>query len=388
MPQTAQRGGGVATPGQMMPVGRFENDTRQQIITLSNMTPQTPGTAGQITTQQLPTSGYLSSIWMLLQGTTTTTSAQSATVLAYPTAPWNFLRKIRVYTNMGVELVNISGYGLYLYQSVQRTGLDIDTIVNSMSYAATDGGSNNTVKSRYIGHTSSLAASSSETWKAGYYLPISWGTAGKAGLQLLQDDAVKYYLELTWGDLTDLYASTSGTPALSSVSVTPMVETFSTPRNPANRPDLSYSKLILEETQAFDNGTGVSTFKMVTGNMVTRLIHELSNQTSSVAHPLDPSEVTLLRMDYAQTQVPYNLNPDVQLLRQAFLYGRNLPQGVYVWELAEALGLPELPTMRDVIDTLMLTNLQSEITLSGVTLSSSRLRTIKEWLVPNRNFGG
>jgi hypothetical protein len=374
---------------QAMPVGRFESDTRQQIITQTPMVPPQPGTAGQIVTQQLPTSGYLSAIWMLLQGTTTTTSAQSATVLAYPQPPWNFIRKIRVYTNMGVELVNLSGYGLYLYQSCLRTGLDIDTIVNSLTYAVTDGATNNTVKSRYLVHPTSLAASSSETWKAGYYLPIAWGTGGKAGLQLLQDDAVKYYLELTFGDLTDLYASTSGTPTLSAVSVTPMVETFSTPRNPANRPDLSYSKVILEESQPFDNGTGVSTFKMVTGNMVTQLIHELSNSTSAnVAHPLDPAEVTLLRMDYAQTQVPYNMNPDIQLLRQAFLYGRNLPQGAYVWELAEALGLKELPTMRDVIDTLMLTNLQSEITLSGVTLNSSKLRTIKEWLVPNRNFGG
>jgi hypothetical protein len=371
---------------QAMPVGRFESDTRQQILTLSPMVPQTPGTAGQVVTQQLPTSGYLSAIWMLLQGTTTTTSAQSTTIGTYPQPPWNFLRKIRVYTNMGVELVNLSGYGLYLYQSTLRTGLDIDTIVNSLSYAATDGGANNTVKSRYLVHPSGLGVSSTETWKAGYFLPIAWGPGGKAGLQLLQDDAVKYYLEITYGDLTDLYASNSGTPALTNVSVTPMVETFSTPRNPANRPDLSYSKVILEETQAFDSGTGVSTFKMVTGNMVTQLIHELSN--GATAKPLDPSEITLMRMDYASTQVPYNINPDLQLLRQAFLYGRNMPQGCYIWELSEALGLKELPTMRDVIDTLMLTNLQSELTLSGVALSSSKLRTIKEWLVPNRNFGG
>jgi hypothetical protein len=382
MPAATQQQG----QAQAMPVGRFESDTRQQIITLSPMVPPNPGTAGQIVTQQLPTSGYLSEIWMLLQGTTTTTAAQSTVVGTYPQPPWNFIRKVRVYTNMGVELVNLSGYGLYLYQSTLRSGLDIDTIVNSLTYAATDGGSNNTVRSRYLVHPTSLGVSSSETWKAGYRLPIAWGTSGKAGYQLLQDDAVKYYLELTFGDLTDLYTSNSGSPALSNVSVTPMVETFSTPRNPANRPDLSYSKFILEEQQPFDTGSGVTTFKMVTGNMVTRLIQELSN--GATAKPLDPSEVSLLRMDYASTQVPYNINPDVQLLRQAFLYGRNLPQGCYVWELAQALGLPELPTMRDVIDTLMLTNLQTEITLSGVTPSSSKLRTIKEWLVPNRNFGG
>ena len=108
----------VQGPSQAMPVGRFESDTRQQIITLSAMVPQTAGTAGQITTQQLPTSGYLSALWMILKGTTTTTSAQSTTVGTYPQPPWNFLRKIRVYTNMNVELVNLSGYGLYLYQLV------------------------------------------------------------------------------------------------------------------------------------------------------------------------------------------------------------------------------------------------------------------------------
>ena len=382
----AAKTNGQVVTAQAMPVGRFESDTRQQIIPLTTMSPPNPGTAGQIVTQQLPTSGYLSSIWMTLSGTTTTTSAQSATVGTYPKPPWNFLRKIRVYTNMGVELVNVSGYGLYLYQSTLRTGVCVDQIVNSLTYATTNGGSNATVKSRYMANPgATLAASATETWKCGYYLPIAWGTGGKAGLQLLQDDAVKYYLELTFGDTTDLYSATSGTPTLT-CAVNGMVETFSTPRNPANRPDLSYSKMILEETQPLDAGTGVSTFKMVTGNMVTKLIHEFSN--GSTAAPVDPAAVSLLRMDYASTQVPYNLPPDVQLLRQAFLYGRNLPQGVYIWELAEALGLPELPTMRDVIDTLMLTNLQSEITFSGLTLASSKLRTIKEWLVPNRNFGG
>src|SRR5438552_14381764 len=150
-----------------MPVGRFESDTRQQIITLSPMTPPNPGTAGQIVTQQLPTSGYLSAIWMLLAGTTTTTSAQSGAIGAYPQPPWNFVRKIRVYTNMGVELVNLSGYGLYLYNRVLRGALDIDVHATSdfLTYAATDGGGNNTVRSRYIAHPAGLGVSSNETWK-------------------------------------------------------------------------------------------------------------------------------------------------------------------------------------------------------------------------------
>jgi hypothetical protein len=376
-----------ATAAQM-PRGRFESDTRESLVDLATMTPPNPGTAGQISVQQLPTAGYLSDLYFILTGTTTTTSAQSATVLAYPQPPWNFLRKIRVYTNMGVELVNISGYGLYLYNRVLRGAMDIDTHATAdfLTYAVTNGGANATVRSRYLAHPTSLGVSSSETWRAGYWLPITWGTAGKAGYQLLQDDAVKYYFEVTWGDLTNLYASTSGTPTLSNVTVQPIIRTFATPRNPINRPDLSYSKFLLEENQALTAASGTNTFKLVTGNMVTKLIHVLENGETFA--PVDPAAVTNFRMDYANTQVPYSLNADLQLLLQEFRYCKPLPQGCYVWDLAMALGLPELPTMRDVIDTIMLTNLESEITVSGLTLAGSNLRTIKELLVPNRNFGG
>jgi hypothetical protein len=370
-----------------MPRGRFESDTRESLTDLSVMTPPTAGTAGQISVQQLPTAGYLSDLFFTLSGTATSTSAQSGVAKTYPAPPWNFVRKVRVYTNMGVELVNISGYGLYLYNRVLRGGLDIHTHATSdfLTYATTNGGSNATVRSRYFDAIADLGVSSTDTFKCGWWLPITWGTTGKAGYQLLQDDAVKYYLEFTWGDVNDLYTSLSGTPTIA-CQIAPVIRTFATPRNPVNRPDLSYSKFLLEESQALTAASGVNTFKLVTGNMITKMIHVLEN--GSTLAPVDPAAVTNFRMSYANTQVPYSLNPDLQLLIQEYRYLKPLPQGVYLWDLAMALGLPELPTMRDVIDTIMLTNLQSEITVSGLTLSSSNLRTIKEMLVPNRNFGG
>lgn len=376
-----------AAPTQQMPRGRFESDTRESLTDLQVMTPPNAGTAGQISVQQLPTAGYLSDLYFTLSGLVTTTAAQSGVAKTYPAPPWNFLRKIRVYTNMGVELVNISGYGLYLYNRVLRGGLDIHTHATAdfLTYATTNGGSNATVRSRYFDAIADIGVSATDTFKCGYWLPITWGTAGKAGYQLLQDDAVKYYFEVTWGDVTDLYTSLSGTPSLTA-SVTPIVRTFATPRNPMNRPDLSYSKFLLEESQQLTAASGVNTFKLVTGNMITKMIHVLEN--GSTLAPVDPAATTLFRMDYANTQVPYSLNTDLQYLLQEFRYCKPLPQGVLVWDLAMALGLPELPTMRDVIDTLMLTNLQSNITVSGLTLASSNLRTIKEMLVPNRNFGG
>lgn len=365
--------------------GNFLADTRQALITLSPMVPATADTAGVVTTQQLPTSGYLSAIWFILQATTTTATGASNVVKPYPQTPWGLIRKIRVYTNMGVDLWNTSGYGAYLYQRSLRTAWDPQLNQAPLSYAATNGGSNATMFSRYSVPATSLAAGSSEIVKAGFYLPIAWGTMGQAGLQLLQDDAVKYFLEITWGDHTDLYSTFGAGATLTGETLTPVVETFATPRDPNNRPDLSYSKLVIEEQQPFDTGTGVNTYKFVTGNMVTRLIHYLEN--GSTLAPVDPAAVTQLRMDYAQTQVPYNINPDVEIFREAILRALQMPQGVYTWELACALGLPEFPTLRDVINTIKLTNLQTEITTSGLTLAGNHaIHTIKEMLSPNRRF--
>jgi len=363
--------------------GNFLADTRQALITLAPMVPATADSPGIVTTQQLPTSGYLSAIWFILSATTTTTSAGSNVVKPYPQTPYGLIRKIRVYTNMGVDLWNTSGYGAYQYMKSLRTACDPAKAPNSISYAATDSG-NNSVFSRYFNPATSLASGASEVVRAGFYLPIAWGTMGQAGLQLLQDDAVKYFLEITWGDHTDLYATFGTGATLTGETLTPVVETFATPRDPNNRPDLSYSKLVIEEQQVFDSGAGVNTYKFVTGNMVTRLIQWFEN--GATAKPLDPTEFSLMRLDYAQTQVPYNINPDVELFRQRFLYSLDQTQGTYIWELAAALGLPEFPTLRDVINTIKLTNLQTEFTLTGVTPSASAFKTVKEMLSPNRRF--
>src|SRR5690242_16859721 len=106
--QTRRPGAEQRTPGN------FLADTRQSLITLSPMVPATQDTAGIVTTQQLPTSGYLSAIWFIMQATTVTASGASNVVKPYPKTPWGYIRKIRVYTNMGVDLWNTSGYGAYL----------------------------------------------------------------------------------------------------------------------------------------------------------------------------------------------------------------------------------------------------------------------------------
>lgn len=362
-------------------LGDFNRGTRQSVLKLPIQS--YPGAAGQITTQLLPQTGYLAGVWLLLKGTTTTAAASSTTVATYPVLPEAFIRRIRIYNNQGVELWNTSGYGAYLYQRTLRSSFD--PAVDGFDF--TFGGGLNPLN-RYHSNPSSLGASASETWKAAFFLPIAWGASLQAGLQLAQDPAITYNLEITWGDATDLYSATTGTVTLSAVTVTPMIELYHVPPQGYDLPRLSFTKTVLEEIIPLATGTGDNTVKFVTGNMLTRHIMEFSN--GSPRAPIAPATaaaadlITNIKTRYSQTQIPYDQDAAVFLFRQRFLYGLDLPAGVFVTELSDAMGLPELVSTRDILNTARLTDLDFIATLSGVTLNGGQVRVIKEQLVANR----
>lgn len=367
--------------------GNFNAATRQTLINLPAQV--YPGSAAQITRLDLPQTGFFAGIWLLLSGTVTTTSAQSAMAGTYPVVPYGMLRRIRVYNNQNVELWNTSGYGAYLYDRTLRTEFDpAFQAPNIIPTTAILGGVANPF-SRYYSAPGDLGASATGTFIGALWIPVVWGAPLQHGLQLAQDPAIRYSCELTWGDITDITVTTSGTPTLSNWQVIPVVELYQVPEEGIDFPNLAFTKTVLEDIQTISTGTGDTTYNFVTGNVLTRLMHELSNQVTfrSVAStrvPLSPAVITQLQLQYAQTQKPYVINTDVQLFRQRLLYGGDLPPAVYVHELETGMALPELPTTRDSLNTSRLTDLQSIITLSGASTTGAQLRTIREQLVANR----
>lgn len=366
-------------PQQRM--GDFNRATRQSILQLPVQL--YPGTSGQITRLDLPQTGFAGFLYMKLVGTTTTAAASTATAQTYPgAAPVNFLRRVRVYNNQGVELINLSGFGLYLVNAMLRTGLD-----QAVNHADFSYGAGNDPYNRYFDPPITLGASSSDTWRASWCIPIAWGFSLQAGLQLLQDPAIRYTLELTWGDATDLYSATTGTVTLSAVSVTPTIELYHVPAQAIDLPKLSYTQTILEDIQALQAGTGDNTYKFITGNMALRVIQEYSNTTDGTAAtraPIAPAAITVRKLRYSQTQIPYDQDADTQLFLQRLRYGRDLPAAVYVDELSSPMGLQELVGTRDIINTARLTDMDIVTTLSGLTLNAAQLRTIRFQLVANR----
>lgn len=362
--------------------GNFNASTRQTLIAQPDMV--WPGTAGQRTRLDLPQTGFFSGVWMLLEGSVTAAAASSAAITTYPVQPYGLIRQIRVYNNQNVELWNTSGYGAYIYNRTLRSATDWAFQGTNVIPSSTVLGNVANPFAEYYIQPVNVGAGETKNFKCPVYIPVSWGWPLQHGLQLAQDSAIRYSVEITWGDLSDLYTSTSGTVTLAATTgIKSLAELYQVPEEAIDFPNLAFTKTVNENIQALSTGTGDNTYNFVTGNVLTRLIHEVSN-IDTTRKPVVPSTVTQLQLQYAQTQKPYVIQSDIQLMRQRMLYGLDLPAGVYVHELACGMGLPELPTTRDVLNTSRLTDLQSIITLSGVTLSTGQLRTIQEQLVANR----
>ncbi len=258
--------------------GNFNAATRQTLINLPQQA--YPGSAASITRLDLPQTGFFAGIWLLINGNIQTGSAATTTQGTYPPVPYGLLRRIRVYNNQNVELWNTSGYGAYLYDRTQRTTFDpafqADNIIPTTAIL---GGVANPF-SRYYAAPGDLGASATGTFAGALWVPVVWGAPLQHGLQLAQDPAIRYSMELTWGDITDLTIATSGTPTLNSVTVTPVVELYQVPEEGIDFPNLAFTKTVLEDIQTITTGTGDTTYNFVTGNVLTRLMHELTNQVT------------------------------------------------------------------------------------------------------------
>lgn len=373
----------AATAQRQMPAqpGNFNAATRQNFVPGPVYT--FPSGQTQLTlTNPIGQTGYGAAVNILVQGTTTTAAASSTTAANtdYPPPPLGYLKRIRLYNNQGVDLFNVTGYGLYLWDITQRTHFD-PLVAQTGQFI---GGFTPTVFAQYFKAPSSIGASASDTWSFMLRLCIAWGENLQAGLQLLQDQSVQYLLELTCGAPSDIYGATTGTVTLSSV-VTTELEMFSVPPSPADQPRLNYTQVVLEDLQTSGFTAGADlVYPIVPGNIMCQIIHELA-QGSPLA-PFSPANLGRLEFDYSQVQVPYN-PPSVKFsyFRQRRMYGRDLPPGVLVHELQAPNGFPELKGGRDLINLAQLTNANSKIAIaSGAPLTSPQLRTVRTQLAANR----
>ena len=361
--------------------GNFNGATRQNFI--PGPTWSIPNGASNVTvTQDLPQTGYGAAINFFLSGQTNVPAASSTTVTntQYPPPPWSYIKNFRLFNNQGVDLFSISGYGLYLWMMTQRSDFEAG-VAHTGQFI---GGFSPTVFAQYFQGPSTTGASATDSWSCMWRMDIAWGQNLQAGLQLLQDPGVRYSCAITFGAVTDLYSATTGTPTVQNVTIQSEVELYQIPANPVDQPKLNYAQIVLEDiqTSGFVAG-GDLTYKLVTGNILCQVIHELSQGATPA--PFSPANITRQTINYSQVQVPYKTPQPFGYFRQRRIYGRDLPPAVICHELQTPNGFPELKGGRDLLNLAQLTDANSLIGIaSGAPLTNPQLRTIRTQLAANR----
>lgn len=365
---------------QAQRAGNFNGATRQNFIPGPVFTFPS-GQTNLTQTQGLSQTGYGAAINIFVNGTTTTAAASSTTAAntVYPPPPLGYLQRLRLYNNQGLDLFNVTGYGLYLWDITQRTHWDPLTAQVGQFV----GGFTPTVFAQYFQAPSSIGASSTDTWFFALRLMMAWGENLQAGLQLMQDPSVQYFLELTCGSPSSIYSATTGTVSLSA-TVTTELEIFSVPPSPADQPRLNYTQVVLEDLQTSGFSAGADwQYKVVPGNILCQVIHEFA-QGATLA-PFSPANLSALKFNYSQVQVPYNSKSPFPYARQRRIYGRDLPPAVLVHELQAPNGFPELKGGRDLLNLAQLTDANSLVSIAaGAPLTSPQGRTVRTLLASNR----
>lgn len=140
-------------------------------------------------TQELPRVGYLNRLVVAFAGTITTTGAAALT----DSGPWNLVNRFRVNTNIGsTQLVDVSGFGLFVAQRFQQEGQSFDK-----------GGLGDTTTNADI--FAAPVASGANTWAIPYIIPIGANVADEFefGMINLQSEQTRVTLDIVCGAVAD-----------------------------------------------------------------------------------------------------------------------------------------------------------------------------------------
>jgi len=307
-------------------MGNFDANTRRMINVLPVMTKPS---GGGTTSLQLPKSGLLSALRLMITGTASgTISAPHAGGFA------SVVKRVRVSTNTGVDIINVSGIG---YHYLLRNFLN--------DYRDPADASNN-----------ARSAVSATTFDISMLLPIALNNRDATGLFLLQNEATQVTLSIDWE--TD---ATVGTGATIAATCKPFIEFFTVPTRPEDRPPLTLLHQIIEETRTV-SGAGQVTYDFPRGAIYLQALLGAGVAQS----PSDTWSAASLRIQQAvylvNSVTPAYFDNEY---RETHLADRLL--GTISFDFIGSSGLGCYGKLRDAIDSSQLTDFAALITATGAT---------------------
>lgn len=324
--------------------------------------------AGQSSVISMPRVGYLAKAHIIVDGVMTVTPGTGTATLSEK-APWNLFSRLRYEIGSGTTLFNTSGWGAYLVDLRSKLGYN----------PAYDG----EMSSSFASQIYSVAASSgANDWNFGLTIPIVPNERDILGLILLQGEGTVTQFNLEWkqaGGATHDFpiVLTGNATATFAGTAKVVIETFTVPSLLEDQPPLNRVFQTLERVDPIFS-VGENSIKMMEENTYLRLIHSVE-----INGRLSTDAIDRMMLRYNITDVPYELDRDIQLYLERRRYTRDMPKGVFVHEFFDQ-GYPNYGGDRDLVAAQGLAELESILNVaSGTSLGSNNnvVRTIQQQIV-------
>lgn len=314
----------------------FNGNTRQKFIELPTLTKPT---GGGIVSIQLPKTGFLARLWLLVRGSVAgTLSNPNALGMA------SVIRRIKLTANSGIDIFSVSGAG---YHYLLRECIDVGYVDP-------------------LGQCNARSAVTATTFILDAVVPVMINLKDPLGLLMLQNEQTILTLSVEFEA-----DATVATGATVTATVEPRMELFTVPPDKADWPPLGTIHQILEDTQAV-SAAGDFTYNIPRGNILLQMFHGLGIGASAA------DGFTAYKLRAQQSEYIYSASDVDHLTMEHYFYrGRARPLGgIYIdWMGTSGLGVYGLT--RDAFDTSKVTDLASVITASG----AGTLYTVRRQLV-------
>jgi len=326
----------------------FSKGTRKHIHTLST---KTVGESSNVQ-WEIPKSRYLTSIFLLVEGTFTVTHATETTWTAKRLSPYRWLTNVSLNINNGFSPFKISGEGSYIMNLVNPRNTAWSTIATSASTrganiltgTADSGGSSNTIKFMIE-------------------LPLTINERDYVGVINAADPTTNIVLEIDSGTILGLFATTTGfTISSISISATPYVVTLSIPDNPISKDprehllDLTKIKLVHGQSKTI-SATGEDINSLPRGTMYRKFFVDLHSSNTA----LTDAQMTRFKISLNQADTIIDMTGKQLQSYNQKMFGYSLPAGIWGFDFSYQ-GIPNYGGQRDLIDSDSLNEFWAQLT--------------------------
>lgn len=319
--------------------GGFDRNTRNKIVPLAT---QTKPTGGGTTILELPKMGILARIYLRISATVSGTLSAPNLVGAS-----SIIRRIRVSTNSGIDIYNVSGAGdAYLMSQMQEL---------ERGFALPNNGGSNAV--------------TATTFRLDRVIPIWINLHDPLGAILLQNEQLQVLLTIEWEQ--DAVVATGATVAATAV---PYVEFFTVPPLKEDWPPFNVVHQVIEDQIPIAT-IGDYIYNLPRGNTYLQVGLGYGLAAASTA---DHWSKAILRIN--QSDILYQFDPNLRDVKQGYLTGLSTTQdvGTLIFDFLGSDGLGNYGSARDFINSALLTDLQIVLT----TTAADTLYVVRRMLMP------